>query len=109
MAIPKWVELYKNKALSGDSGTETFSIKRTDQILELLLKVRAKNGATANAPDAAAMPTVESSLTKINVKSGSADFKNYSGEICRKFAAYRDGRRSEERRVGKECRSRWSP
>src|SRR5687768_18099240 len=23
--------------------------------------------------------------------------------------AYRDGTRSEERRVGKECRSRWSP
>lgn len=92
MTIPKWVELYKNKALSGDSGTETFSIKRTDQILELLLKVRAKNGATANAPDAAAMPTVESSLTKINVKSGSADFKSYSGEICRKFAAYRNGK-----------------
>ncbi len=92
MAIPKWIELYKDKALSGDSGTETFPIKRTDQILQLLLKVRAKNGATANAPDAAAMPTVESALTKINVKSGSADFKSYSGEICRKLAAYRNGR-----------------
>lgn len=92
MAIPKLVELYKDKALSGDAGTETFSIKRTDQILQLLLKVRAKNGATANAPDAAAMPTIESSITKINVKSGSADFKNYSGEICRKIAAYRNGK-----------------
>ena len=27
------------------------------------------------------------------------------GSIVRRFA----GRRSEERRVGKECRSRWSP
>lgn len=92
MTIPKWVELYKNKALSGDAGTETFSIKRTDQILELLLKVRAKNGATRNSPDGAALQTVEEALTKINIKSGSADFKNYSGEMCRKFATYRNGK-----------------
>ncbi len=91
MAIPKWVELYKNKSLSGDSGTETFAVKRTDQILELLLKVRAKNGATRNSPDAAALVNVEQALTKLNVKSGSADFKSYSGEICRKIATYRNG------------------
>lgn len=90
MAV-KWIQLYKDKALGGDSGTETFPIKRTDQILELLLKVRAKNGSTANAPDAAVMPTPESSLTKIQVNSGSAIFKNYTGEVCRKIATYRNG------------------
>lgn len=92
MAIPKWIELYKNKGLSGDSGTETFPLKRTDQILELLLKVRAKNGATRNAPDGAAMQTIESSISKIEIKSGSATFKSYSGEVCRKIATYREGR-----------------
>ena len=92
MPTPLWVELYKNKALSGDSGTETFPIKRTGEILELLFKVRAKNGATANAPDAAVMPTVQSSMTKIEVKSGSTIFKSYSGEINRLLATYRDGR-----------------
>jgi len=92
MAIPQFVELYKNKSLSGDSGTETFPIKRTGEILALFLKMRAKNGATANAPDAATMPTVESSLRKIEVKSGSTIFKSYTGEICRKFATYRNGR-----------------
>lgn len=92
MATAKWVQLYKNKALGGDSGTETFPIKRTDQILELELRVRAKNGATANAPDAIAMATVESSITKIQVNSGSAIFKSYTGEVCRKIATYRNGK-----------------
>ncbi|HWQ95926.1 MAG TPA: hypothetical protein VN368_01000 [Candidatus Methylomirabilis sp.] len=92
MPIPKWIELQKNKSLSGDSGTETYSIKRTDQILELVLKVRAKNGATRNSPDAAAIPTIESSITNIEIKSGSASFKSYTGEVCRKIAAYRNGR-----------------
>jgi hypothetical protein len=91
MAIPKWIELYKNKALGGDAGTETFPLKRTDQILELMLKIRAKNGATRNAPDAATLQTIESSISKIEIKSGSATFKSYTGEINRKIAAYRDG------------------
>ena len=30
-------------------------------------------------------------------------------EIVNEQLLYRDGMRSEERRVGKECRSRWSP
>lgn len=92
MPIPKWIELYKNKNFSGDSGTDTHPIKRNDQILELLLKVNAKNGATRNSPDAAALETIESSITNIEVKSGSASFKNYTGEICRKIAAYRNGK-----------------
>ena len=29
--------------------------------------------------------------------------------VTRRVLAYTDGLRSEERRVGKECRSRWSP
>ncbi len=92
MAIPKWIELYKNKNFSGDSGTDTHPIKRNDQILELLLKVTAKNGATRNSPDAAALQTIESAITNIVVKSGSASFKNYTGEVCRKMATYRNGR-----------------
>lgn len=91
MVFPKWVELYKNKSLSGDSGTETFAIKRTDEIIQLLLKFRAKNGATRNAATAAAQASIEAALTKIEVKSGSASFKNYSAEIARKIATYRNG------------------
>lgn len=88
----KWIELYKDKSLSGDSGTETFTLKRTEQILGMVLKIRAKNGANHNAADAAAQQTIEESINKIEVKSGSTMFKSYTGEICRKLATYRDGR-----------------
>lgn len=92
MPIPKWVEIYKDKSLSGDSGTETFPLKRNDQVLEYMLKVRAKNSATGNSPDNAAMNTIESCISKLEIRSGSAIFKSYNGELCRKLAAYRNGR-----------------
>ena len=38
------------------------------------------------------------------------DFMNRFNEVCAvPFANYYNSNRSEERRVGKECRSRWSP
>ena len=89
--IPKMVEIYKDKSLSGDSGSATFPLKRNDMILGMALNVRAKNSATGNSPDAVALQTVESCLSKIEVRSGSAVFKSYSGEMCRKIATYRDG------------------
>ena len=91
MTVPKWIQLYKNRSLGADSGTETFPLKTNDQICELLLTVRAKNGATANAPDAVAMPTIESSITGVQISSGAAIFKSYTGEINRKLATHRDG------------------
>ena len=90
--IPRWIELYKDKSLGGDAGTETFPIKRNNQILELMLRVRAKNGANHNSASDAAQQTIEESLSKIEVKSGSASFKNYTAEICRKLATYRNGK-----------------
>src|SRR3712207_9196654 len=38
-----------------------------------------------------------------------APHRHHAGEGLRAGAAQRVGERSEERRVGKECRSRWSP
>ena len=90
--IPKMVEIYKDKSLSGDSGTETFPLKRNDQVLEYILKIRAKNSATGNSPDNVTMNTVESCISKIEIRSGSAIFKSYSGELNRKLATYRNGR-----------------
>ena len=92
MSVAKWIQLYKDKSLGGDSGTETFPLKRTDQILEMILKIRAKNGATQNTVDAAAQETVQKAISKIQIASGSSIFKSYSGEMCRKLAAYRNGK-----------------
>ena len=35
--------------------------------------------------------------------------KKFSDNICTELNISKNKRRSEERRVGKECRSRWSP
>ena len=35
--------------------------------------------------------------------------QHFGGDIIRDIFSFPGGRRSEERRVGKECRSRWSP
>lgn len=91
MVYSRWIELYKNKSLSSDEGTESFDIKRNEQILELLLVVRAKNGATTNSPDAKALETIEKAIKKIEITSGSYTLKSYTGEICRKIATYRNG------------------
>ena len=91
MTLPKMIQIYKNKQLSGDAGTDTFVLPRNDMVLEYLLQVRSKNGSTANAPDAVAMPTVESSISKIEVKSGGTIFKSFNAEMCRKISTYRNG------------------
>ena len=37
------------------------------------------------------------------------EFEKTEQELAKKIEAFRAKQRSEERRVGKECRSRWSP
>jgi hypothetical protein len=92
MVRTRLVQLYKDKALSGDSGTETFPLKTNEQVIAYHMAVRAKNGATSNIVDGAAAQTVSEALTKIEIRSGSAIFKSYTGEMCRRLAAYRDGK-----------------
>ncbi len=91
MATPKLVQLYKNKLLS-DSGTETLPLKRNDMIVGLNLIIRAENGSSGNTHDGALETTIEQNIDKIEVRSGSAVFKSYDGEMCRKIATYRNGK-----------------
>ena len=37
------------------------------------------------------------------------NWQSEPGEVCTSEIDFKDASRSEERRVGKECRSRWSP
>jgi hypothetical protein len=91
MATTKIVQLYKNKLLS-DSGTETLPLKRNDMIVGLNVMIRAENGATSNTFDNAVETTVEMNIDKIEVRSGSAVFKSFDGEMCRKISTYRNGK-----------------
>ena len=87
----KRVQIYKDKALSADAGTETFPIPTNGMLVGLEVEIRAKNGATNNDFDNVTEATVEQSITNITVNSGSAIFKSFSGEMCRKIATYRNG------------------
>ena len=67
-----------------------------------ILKVKARQ-----VFDSRGNPTVEA---EVYVKNNSASAICPSGASTGTFEAYeKRDKRSEERRVGKECRSRWSP
>ena len=55
---------------------------------------------------------IKKGLMDVKIESTPLDASNSSNIIPEKYKAifyFKDGSRSEERRVGKECRSRWSP
>lgn len=83
-----------DKASSGDSDKDTFSLPKSRAISDLLLVIRAKNAATHNASNACAAETVLSSVEEIEVKTGDRIFKSYSADIAMAFATYRNGRES---------------
>ena len=51
---------------------------------------------------------IENYIQIVNVDKGLVPFNLYDFQTDM-VKAFQDSRRSEERRVGKECRSRWSP
>ena len=81
-----------NGFTSGDSGDMDIPLPRNRAIASLALIVRNKNGSTSNCVDNAALQTVIESLTQIKVEAGNRTFKEYSGQVCRDWATYRNGR-----------------
>ena len=52
---------------------------------------------------------IEPIAVNMNFVRASLDFVRRCRELCTQYGALLIDDRSEERRVGKECRSRWSP
>jgi hypothetical protein len=92
------INIFKDKAFSGDSGKETFALPRTHMIGDLWLVVRAKNTTAGNQATSTAWQSIELNMDKIAIKSGSKTFKSYDGEMCRLIAAHMDGRNPPELR-----------
>ena len=90
------INIFKDKAFSGDSGKETFALPRTHMIGDLWLVVRATNAANGNQSTSTAWNSIEKCMTKIAIKSGSKTFKSYDGEMARLIAAHADGRNPPE-------------
>ena len=90
------INIFKDKALGGDSGKETFALPRTHMIGDLWLVMRNTNAANGNQATSTAWQSIELNVDKIAIKSGSKTFKSYSGEMCRLIAAHMDGRNPPE-------------
>jgi hypothetical protein len=93
--MPIWETLLlrENNSLgAGDSGDIDIKLPENRAISRLLLTIRNQNGATSNTDDAGALETIVNSITEIKVQSGSRIFKEFSGQACRDWATYRNGR-----------------
>ena len=66
-------------------------------------------GGGADTPTAAANVTYDNSKTKIDAGNVQEALDFVAGLTLPRLTVTIDAGRSEERRVGKECRSRWSP
>lgn len=86
------IEIYHDKGLASNSGTETFALPRTHMIGDLWLVVRATTGATNNVCDAEEYNGIQDQMDKITIKSGSKTFKSMTGDMTRLIAAIADGR-----------------
>lgn len=85
--------LRENNSLgAGDSGDIDIKLPENRAISRLLLTIRNQNGATSNTDDDGALETIVNSITEIKVQSGSRIFKEFSGQACRNWAIYRNGR-----------------
>ena len=86
-ALPGGVEQYLDMRASGDFGAFASSIRTAEAG-----SAPRSTGSSVHAPSG------EAGAVQENARGGVSD-----------AAARRAAERSEERRVGKECRSRWSP
>lgn len=81
-----------DKATSGDSDKDTFSLPKSRAISDMLLVIRAKNGATHNSANGCKSETILSSIEEIEVKTGDRIFKSYNADIALAYATYKTGR-----------------
>lgn len=88
---PQWRMLYESEAFPAASGTKIYPIDKSDQICELLLRVRGTNGATRNFADNATFQDIVEAMTEIKVMNGSNVLKYYNGEMCALVGTYNDG------------------
>src|SRR5256886_14373185 len=90
--------------------TVTNKIHATSNVDEIMLEVSADICTLFNADRLTIYTVGEDKQTIVSkVKTGLNSFKDLKLPIAEHSIAGYVGMRSEERRVGKECRSRWAP
>lgn len=87
------INVRDNNSFVGDTGDLTIPIPRNRAIGDIMLVVRNTNSATGNLNDNTDnMETVISSMTEIKLSAGSRVFREHSGQACRDWDTYRNGR-----------------
>src|ERR1035438_7814447 len=110
------IQIVKGWAEGGETHEQVYDIVCSDGLKPDSKTQRcADNGATVNLTDCShsnnkGAPELSASWTDPDFRPGDRTFyyvRVLENPTCR-WSTY-DAHRSEERRVGKECRSRWSP
>lgn len=86
------IKLFQNRAFEGNEGEEQLIIPKSHEYLAFYLSIRAENLADGNAADGAAMNTIESCISEINIQTDQETLKEFSGEMCRTLATYKTGK-----------------
>lgn len=104
------VQIEQDNSFNGNSGNDTIHIPRGACIGNLMLTVRAQNGATNNSTDDAIMQTINESMEEIKVMAGSRVIFEASGQRCQDWNTYRTGRmpyRDFDERLGGTYPNGW--
>ena len=104
------VQIEQDNSFNGNSGNDTIHIPRGACIGNLMLTIRAENGATNNSAHDAVMQTINESMEEIKVTAGSRVIFEGSGQACQDWNTYRTGRmpyRDFDQRVGGTYPNGW--
>ena len=112
--IQKWLDGYKTVRLYADELQLAFDFYKDEMVTE----------EEVDADYAKAIKAIEDlelknmlrqkedpmdCVLKINSGAGGTESQDWAQMLMRMYMRWAEAHRSEERRVGKECRSRWSP
>ena len=104
------VQIEQGNSFNGNSGNDTIHIPRGACIGDLMLTVRAQNGATRNVTDDGTLQTINESIEEIKVMAGSRVIFEASGQRCQDWNTYRTGRmpyKDFDQRVGGTYPAGW--
>ena len=104
------MQIEQDNSFGGNSGNDTIHVPRGYAIGNMMLTVRAQNGATNNSTHDAVMQTINESLSEIKIMAGSRVIFEASGQACQDINTYRTGRmpyRDFDQRLGGTYPNGW--
>ena len=113
--LEECVEIFTKDNVLNIVTKDGYSISPTKFIIDVycpvLTGISMSGSGNFKSTDKIIVSTFESNVSGSGKIEGTVECDNYSAKISGsgRITVYGNSNRSEERRVGKECRSRWSP